>query len=563
MEIGNSSVRDVLKTKIHDRKESKEIAAWMYRLNVIILLRQMREDMDLVTRADLFDVVSISSQLNQKNKESDTALHVAAASCNDSAVSNLLAWRADINSLNKNQVSPLGVAQGSCIHLLQRMASAHPNDAPPSSSNGDAPDYGWTALMVAAEIGDKEQIDSALLLGNNINVKNSRMQSALHIAASAGNADAVKILIEGKANLEDRDENQQTALCIAAKKGDAETVRNLVSAKADLTIVCAVDSAMRPETVLDMACGNECIELLKGYGVDGWTSLMVAVERGHFFVNKFLQTRESLICLHGGQPLPGHFQQDLRVYSNLSCHKETWKWGKHETNNLVVSKGGSEVCKVRNEPDYSCALVDQVFQTGVHRWTFKVKNVTSMWTGVARGLTEEQLSRFPGSYCSGEGCVVAFGAGSGDVRISCDRVPETAIISQLGYSSEQILDFELDTYASLLKFSVDGVLAVVVSNLDGRELQPYVCMDYSESIELLACASFILDERLLLTFDQAITGIDNSGYSLELDAELLQYSPKDPAAEIGQLSLQHTFGGDCFLFCLVSVFLCAVYVAHK
>ena len=49
--------------------------------------------------------------------------------------------------------------------------------------------------MVAAEIGDKEQIDSALLLGNNINVKNSRMQSALHIAASAGNADAVKILI--------------------------------------------------------------------------------------------------------------------------------------------------------------------------------------------------------------------------------------------------------------------------------------------------------------------------------------------------------------------------------
>ncbi len=516
------------------------------------------EDTDLVRRADLFGAVSIGNQLNAKNSESDTALHIAAAGYNDSAVCRLLAWKADVTLLNKDQKSPLDSARGSCVGLLARMAQQHADDSEQPSKEGDMLEYGWTALMVAAEIGDNQQIDALLKEDININATNGRKQSALHIAASVGNAEAVKLLVERKANLEDRDENQHTALCSAAKKGSANCVRNLVKARADLTVVIrSEDSSQKPETVLDLASGNECIELLKGYGVNGWTPLMVAVERGHYSAKLFLDTRDNLSCLHSGRPFSGGFNRALRLYSSLASVQKSWKWGRHEENNLILSNDCCKVSKVRDLPDYSCALGDVIFEAGVHRWTLKAKNVSSMWAGVAWHVTEAQLGCSPGGIQNSDwGCIV-FGSGSSDVRVFGESAVETTFFSQSAYSNDQKLDFELDMFAGTLKFSVDGELAVVVSNLEKRELQPYVCMDYSESVELLASASFTVDERCLPPFDDTLTGPDNSDYSQEFDFELLQYIPKESVPQMSVATLQHSFGGEfsCFSFAYAVKFM--------
>ena len=538
----------MLNKKTKNSTEPRAMSAWNSRLTVVAVLRMFMEDTDFVRRSDLFGVVSIGNQLNAKNSESDTALHIAAAGYNDSAVCRLLAWRADATQLNKNQQSPLDSAKGSCVGLLARMAQERADD---SSNEGDMLEYGWTALMVAAEIGDNQQIDALLKENININATNGRKQSALHVAASSGNAEAVKLLVERKANLEDRDGNQHTALCSAAKKGSANCIRNLVEARADLAVVIkAEDSSQKSETVLDLASGNECIELLKGYGVNGWTPLMVAVERGYYSAKMFLDTRDHLCCLHNGRPFSVGFNQALLFYSSLESVQNSWKWGRHEANNLILSDDCSKVSKVRDSPDYSCALGDVVFETGVHRWTLKAKNVSSMWAGVARHVTEAQLCIYPGGIQNSDGCYIVFGSGSSDVRVFGESAVETTFFSQSAYSNDQELDFELDMFAGTLKFSVDGVLAVVVSNLEKGELQPYVCMDYSESVELLASASFTVDERCLLPFDGTLTGPDNSDYSQELDSDLLQYIPKDPISQMGVSIPQHTFGGEfsCFSF---------------
>jgi hypothetical protein len=120
--INNSRLGDLLRKKIHDGTEPKAIGAWFARLEVVAALRLMLEDMDLVSRTDAFDIVSIENQLDKKNNKSDTALHIAAARYNDSTVCRLLAWKADATLLNNDQKSPLDLDNGYCVALLARMA---------------------------------------------------------------------------------------------------------------------------------------------------------------------------------------------------------------------------------------------------------------------------------------------------------------------------------------------------------------------------------------------------------------------------------------------------------
>jgi hypothetical protein len=536
--MNQSALEDFLKQKIQDLPKSKTIGAWIARLYVFAALRLLREDMDLVRRPDLFSFEALENQVDKTDSESSTALHIAATVCNNNAICTLLAWGANHTLLNKDQKSPLDLANGSSVDLLARMAK----QGPVSNLSHQVKEYGWTALMVAAEIGLNEKIDTLLEQENNINARNSRQQSALHIAALTGNAHAVKRLIEKKANIEDRDEKQHTALCSAAVGGHANCIRNLVEARAELTIVCdSMDSSMISQTLLDLATGQKSIDLLKGYGVNGWTHLMVAVERGPCNVKMVLDTRDSLICLHGGLPFPGNFQRALRLYSSLSSLKKTWKWGEYEAANLVLSEDGCKISKVRNDPDYSSALGDIVFEAGVHRWTLRVKNVSSMWVGVARLQKENsinvgnQLCVSPVGIQSCDSCIIAFGSGPSDVQIFGQNYAETTLLSQSDYSDGQTLDFELDLYDGTLKFSVDGILSVVVSNIDRRELQPYVCMDYSESVELLYSATFIADGMFLESTEDrlAAADLDSSRYSEEFDAELMQFSPKNLALERG------------------------------
>ena len=509
--------------------------------------------MDLTEGVNPLTALSISDQLSAKNKDCRTALHIAATGNNMSAVNTvcrLLAWKADISVMYENGELPSNLAK-ICVPYLNRMATA---DQLSQSNKDTSQEHGWTALMVASEIGDCEQIKFLLEEGTNINACNSSQQSALHIAASAGNADVVQLLLDKKAEFHLRDKYQFTPICCAARSGNIDTLRKLVEAKADVMV--KIESNAKPMSVLDMARerfgeSSECIHLLKSYGVDGWNLLMISVERGHYSAKQFLETRENLIQRKKNKPFTSGFQNDLWFYSNLQFDTGSWKWNERENINLVLSDDGKKLTKVNDSPDYSCALGDIHFDIGVHKWKLCVKNVRSMWAGVARHVSKDQLCVYPGQNLFKESTIIAFGSG-GDIIIYGVHEFEKSIFSNFRYSSYMELEFELDTHAQSLSFSIDGKLAYVVSNVNLKGSQPYICMDYYESVEFVDAGSCLLvGQPLREPFADTLVGEQNSNYPGEFDAELLRFKPSKSMSDSKLTSVQGTFAGECF--CPLSV----------
>mmetsp|Transcript_27917 Transcript_27917/g.73642 ORF Transcript_27917/g.73642 Transcript_27917/m.73642 type:complete len:313 (+) Transcript_27917:2685-3623(+) len=77
-----------------------------------------------------------------------------------------------------------------------------------------------------------------------------------------------------KADLDAANRTGSTALHIAASAGQIRTLRLLLGAKADPNVLTRDGTSP-----LDLASHAECQQELKAAGADGWTSLMVAVER--------------------------------------------------------------------------------------------------------------------------------------------------------------------------------------------------------------------------------------------------------------------------------------------
>lgn len=84
-----------------------------------------------------------------------------------------------------------------------------------------------TALMIAAEQGNKEMVESLLAKGEDINAKDSKGTTALMIAAEQGNKEIVELLLAKGADISAKDGKGKTALMIAAKKNRTE-VMNLL-----------------------------------------------------------------------------------------------------------------------------------------------------------------------------------------------------------------------------------------------------------------------------------------------------------------------------------------------
>ncbi len=107
-------------------------------------------------------------------------------------------------------------------------------------------------------------------------------------------------------------------------------------------------------------------------------------------------------------------------------------------------------------------------------------------------------------------------------------------------------------YEHTLKMMVEGMLTIVASNLDGRKLQPYVCMDDSESIALLNRTSYcdeICHLNQIIPSEDLQVGLDNGKWSNELDTALMQRASdiKHACASISD-GQGHIFSGNiCFL----------------
>ncbi|MEZ5345900.1 MAG: ankyrin repeat domain-containing protein [Pyrinomonadaceae bacterium] len=194
----------------------------------------------------LFGIDNSDGFLDIKNKRGETALIRAAQFGNDYLVLRIAVKGADPDLTDKTGKTALFYAAEydyflSVLNLLTR--GSDPNFA--------APD-GNTALTAAAKLGNKQAVSAfafarksaenaraggkdsaadknliALFEKIDLNIRNREMKSALMIAAENGNREIVEILLKAGADKSTKDKRGKTAADIAVEKGHKEIYRLL------------------------------------------------------------------------------------------------------------------------------------------------------------------------------------------------------------------------------------------------------------------------------------------------------------------------------------------------
>ncbi|MFZ5656410.1 MAG: ankyrin repeat domain-containing protein, partial [Pseudomonadota bacterium] len=202
-----------------------------------------------------------------RDAEGNTALHFAARSTDPGVAALLRDAAADLEAINAEGLSPLGMACASgnwrvAKFLLERGARPEPPGGQP-------------ALLAAAGSEDDDPAGVHLLLKNKarVDARDARGRTALHVAAGAGHETIVAELIEAGADPALADAHGRTPLMEAARGGHLAVVEQLLRQLPDggATQAGAVDADGR--TLLALACGSEnatpaLIERLLALGVD-------------------------------------------------------------------------------------------------------------------------------------------------------------------------------------------------------------------------------------------------------------------------------------------------------
>lgn len=180
------------------------------------------------------------------DNEGNTPLHFAARSSDPGVVALLRDAAAEVDALNHDGLSPLGIA---CVagnwrlakFLLERGARPDPQGGQP-------------VLLAAAATEEDDPAGVQLLLKHKakIDARDGQLRSALHEAALAGHTDILTTLIAAGADVNGRDNAGRTPWLDAARGGRIGTLEKLAEAGSD---IAAVDAQQRNAVML--ACTAE------------------------------------------------------------------------------------------------------------------------------------------------------------------------------------------------------------------------------------------------------------------------------------------------------------------
>ncbi len=517
-----------------------------------ILLGRITEEpvLNIIT-----DHILSGSDINMRNEEQRTALHIAAGAGQAIVVRTLLEAKAELDGHTEGQTSCLHFAAkcgdtGTLLELLNAKAIVESRDASQRTAlheavcagNHDAvrllitykanfktkdklgltpleaykqtgsyyPDVltilaqledRWTPLMVAiSEGGDNiHRIKTLISDGEDVEALNSRGQSSLHIASQRGHVEAIKALIAGKGSVEAKDQNQQTPLHQAAAAGHKSAVLALVLANADVN---ARD--VSNNTVHAVARDDDCRLILQIAGANGWTPLMVAVKT--YSTKEYLGFRELIYCIKEGKPFQDKFIEDVDYYSNLGSHRTSWIWGERGAGVTL-----SEDKKTANQLDggvFTYVLGNEAFKDGVHKWELAVDNIGTMYVGIGRAVEEKDLLGQTG-HARPDCCTVAFPSdGSNALTLGRKAVKTTKILS--GFKSGDRINLELDTHKHCLKIKINGVMALVASGVDDAGARPLIIMSRGSATFIDEGLSKLPHSAPSLSAEDQATGLDNS-----------------------------------------------------
>ncbi|KGM54202.1 hypothetical protein N800_04760, partial [Lysobacter daejeonensis GH1-9] len=154
--------------------------------------------------------------------DGNTPLHHAARSSDPGVAALLLDAAAEIDALNHEGFSPLGVACTAGNWRLARFLMERGAKAEPAG--------GQPALLAAASTDDDDPAGVLLLLKQRakVDARGAHGRTALLEAAHAGNADVVAALLAAGADLSHADEQGRTALLEGARGGHGAVLERLL-----------------------------------------------------------------------------------------------------------------------------------------------------------------------------------------------------------------------------------------------------------------------------------------------------------------------------------------------
>lgn len=165
-------------------------------------------------------IISLTSDVNIRNMDGDSALYIAAKNDMREVGELLLAKNADIFATNKSNDSPLRVAlrTNSVQDWLITSNTIHASDG-----------SGNTVLHYAAEWKYSKAINSLLVKGADINARNANGETPLFNAAKSNTPAVIQVIVDGGGEIQARDNLGSTAIHSAVRWDAVKSIDKLVS----------------------------------------------------------------------------------------------------------------------------------------------------------------------------------------------------------------------------------------------------------------------------------------------------------------------------------------------
>ena len=234
-------------------------------------------------------LLSRGAALSEKNANGHSVFLSAANGGRVEVVEWLLSQGFDLKETNSNQDTALLLAAyGGHIPLVKRLLEL-------GASLDERNVCGFTPLLSAANGGQLDMADWLIRQGSSLTEKDNDGYSSLILAACGGNIDLVEYFLDGGALLTERNNNGDSCLLLAAYCGHTDLVEWLMARGASLTEV----NKTRMGVLISASNGGhlDTVKMIHRYvgtaGLEetdegGYTPLLLAAQRGHFEVVKYL-----------------------------------------------------------------------------------------------------------------------------------------------------------------------------------------------------------------------------------------------------------------------------------
>jgi ankyrin repeat protein len=240
-------------------------------------------------------LISQGVDINAKNADGQTALHIAVSNDNKKIVQFLIEKGADVNTKNGNGRTPLDTI----LSRSQFQISRNPHHAEIKElllANGAQ----ILSIHGAVHSGDLEKVKEFLEQGTDINAKDEDGDTPLHIAVEQDYNDIAKLLIDRGADVNAGDQKDYTPLYSAIWNRNRDLVGLLIGKGADVNVIPEEGAPPLLEAVW---MGDfDVVKLLIDNGAsndvkdkDSWTALhhaasQASVDMVRLFISKGVDT---------------------------------------------------------------------------------------------------------------------------------------------------------------------------------------------------------------------------------------------------------------------------------